>query len=83
MYHRRISSNLGYKIERYGVLRLDRTWNARDMKARCQAGIAYIEGVITMASGIRIIELGDPEDARRASLRVEALRSYSDSIRNT
>ena len=50
MYRRRIQSNLGRKRGRYQVLRLDGTWNAKEMKARCRDGIANMEGGITMVS---------------------------------
>ena len=70
MYRRRIQSNLGRKI----VPRLDGARNAKEMKARCREGIANMEGGITMASGICSIELGDPEDVKRGSLRVGGYR---------
>ena len=44
------------------------------MEARCRDGIANAEGGITMASGMRSIELGDPEDVKRASLRLGGYR---------
>ena len=66
MYRRSIQSNLGRKI----VPGLDGARNAKEMKARCRDGIATMEGGITMASGMRSIELGDPEDVKRVSLRV-------------
>ena len=68
MYRRRIQSNLGRKI----VPRRDGARNAKEIKARCRDGIANMEGGNTMASGMRSIELGDPEDVKRASLRVGA-----------
>ena len=66
MYRRRIQSYLGCKI----VPRLDGPQNAKEMKARCRDGITNMEQRITMASGMRSIELGDPKDVKRVSLRV-------------
>ena len=43
------------------------------MEARCRDGIANAERGTTMPSGMRSIELGDPEDVKRASQR---LRGY-------
>ena len=40
----------------------------------CQDSIANTEGGITMVSGIRSIELGDPKDVKRVSLRVGGYR---------
>ena len=70
MYRRRIQSNLGRKI----VRPLDGARNAKEMKARYRDGIGNMEGRITMASGMRSIELGDPEDVKRVSLRVGGYR---------
>ena len=44
------------------------------MEARCRDGIANAEEGITMASGMRSIELGDLEDAKRVSLRLGGYR---------
>ena len=44
------------------------------MEARCRDGIANAEGGITMASGMGSIELGDPEDVKRASLSLGVYR---------
>ena len=74
MYRRRIQSKLRRKIGRFRVPRLDGARNAKEMKARCRDGIGKTEGRITMASGIWSIKLGDPEDIKRASLRVGGCR---------
>ena len=70
MYRRRIQSNLGHRM----VPRLDGARNAKQVKARCRDSIANMEGGITMASGMGSLELGDPEDVKRVSLRVAGYR---------
>ena len=70
MYRRRIQSYLGRKI----VPRLDGARNAKEMQTSCGDGIANMEAAITMVSGMRSIELEDPEDVKRASLRVGGYR---------
>ena len=66
MYCQRIQSNLGCKI----VSSLDGAQNTKEMKAQCLDSIANTEEGITMASGMRSIELGYPEHIKRRSLRV-------------
>ena len=44
------------------------------MKARCRDDIANAEGGTTMALEMHSIELGDPEDVKRALLRLGGYR---------